>query len=245
MSPNSCFFHKTVHSSHMDEMTLKALYDTLWEASIVELIVYYLFAFVFFRLIRILLNAEVNLLKFEIYSRKVMGGAVLAYFFFKWKTLVEFVEINFPIEYSFLVFASFVLLMYLFMYRFILQMFITPILTMLIVLWNRVDTESKRGLGFKNLHHYRLSLKELWGFRWNSLRDTMDYVNAMMLNLVASGILVVESLNINIQIGLIVAVYCFFFLYYGWKHERLSWVHHLNQRSEYTAIIYKAEKYRD
>lgn len=228
----------------MEEMTLKILYDFLWNLSILNLIQYYIFVFILFSLIKFLLRIEIDVLKFEIYNRRVLVGSILTYFFLKSKVLVNYVDINFEQGFSFLVFASLVLFILLIFYRLILEKFIAPILITVILVTKLFSSHRGQGNKVRHLHQYRFNFKPLILRVREYLQETMDYVKVISINLLASCILVHESSILHIQLGVITSIYCLFFVFYSWKAARLEWTGKIGVLAAYNEIIYKAEKYK-
>lgn len=228
----------------MAEITLKSVYGSLLELNALELIQYYLFAFIFFHLIKFLLGAKLEIPQFEIYNRRILGAAVLAYFFLRTRSFFTFPQTDFVFaqNFSFIVFASFILMAYLVFYRLTLEKVVTPILTIMIIFWKRLESADQLGLGIKNFYQYRLSLKNLWILKSSSPEETMGYLKILTLNLIASIIIVVESSLLHPQIGIIVAIYCFFFIFFSWKFQILQWVYQLEGKTEFVELVYKAQR---
>lgn len=234
----------------MPNITLEHVYTTLWHISLLEVIQYYLFAFVFLSLLKFLLNAEISVWKFEVYNRRVLGGVVLSYVFLKSISLTNLIERDFTTDFSVLVVVSTILIVYLAMYRLVLEHFVTPILNMLIVCFKRIGFFKNLGQKSIPLYTYRINLKHLWYFRNYSKQDTMAYLRKLSLNLIAVIILTFETASMNTEIGVWVAIYCAIYFFYSWKYEKLKWITNLNQSTEFHGLIYKADvhamkKYRN
>lgn len=220
------------------DITISQIYNFVLNATINDVVAYYVFVFVIGRLIKYILDIEVKVLSFDM-DKRILSGSVLGYLILNIipiKDTVEFQAVqNLQGELSFLIISTAVLFIFILVTKFLIVRLISPATIYLKILHSIFNHKKEK------INNKKSFIKKYVSFVNGRLvlyeEETGRYIQSHLLNLIAVLILSYETMKIDYNVGFTALIFGSFFLYLEWKHSHLQWPSNITQDSKFQNIL--------